>query len=195
MTLLKLTRKKLYTVLITVFIICLSIPSLATVMVKLSTKQLVNKSNIIAIGEVVNKESFWNETKNKIYTVTTLKVKDFIKGKGEKVIKIRQMGGVVGEIAMKVHGNANLEIGTESILFLKSSIEEPINFVVGMSQGNYKIINEASKLFVQRQDLKNLCFAEPNIKGEMKILKPKLIQNKMLLNDFLIEIRKFVDES
>ena len=79
-----------------------------------SNKDLALKSEEVLVGEVKARTSFVDEKTNTPYTLTTVTVKEWLKGgAGEKEITVRQMGGKLGDKVMSVTGDAKLDDGEE----------------------------------------------------------------------------------
>ena len=111
----------------------------ATVVKELSEEDMVNQSEEILIGTCASIRSEWNEEGTKIYTYITFSVHNVLKGgESPQQITIRQLGGEVGDIGMRVEGASVFEEGEEALLFLRAG-RKGYHRVVGLSQGKFSI--------------------------------------------------------
>ncbi|MEZ4473757.1 MAG: hypothetical protein R3F60_23795 [bacterium] len=111
----------------------------ATIVQSLSLDDMSRKADVIVHGTVVEQATAWNDTRSRIYTVTTVEVKERLKGKGETRIRIRQLGGTVDGITQSIVGNARLSVGEEVVVFLTQDAEKGLHYVIGMAQGKYTV--------------------------------------------------------
>ncbi|MCB0309266.1 MAG: hypothetical protein KDD48_07825 [Bdellovibrionales bacterium] len=111
-------------------------PSLASMVELWSTTKLANESDSVRIGKVSTQWSSWDPQTKSISTYIKLKVIDTVKGPSEEEILIKQPGGEVGDIGMRVHGMATFISGEKVLVFLKD------RSVVGMAQGKYHVSND-----------------------------------------------------
>jgi hypothetical protein len=111
---------------------------------------LVAEADQIVVADVLSVEAAWDLQRRAIHTTVSVGVRENWKGQspGEGRITIRQLGGTVGEIEMKVHGMPRFEKGERSLLFLRGS------HVVGMAQGkrNLRWVNERKRWRVDGGD-------------------------------------------
>src|SRR5882672_9752191 len=88
--------------------------ALATTVQKLSLQELTKKSNSIVMARVDDAVSSWDSAHKEIYTYYTLRVLQPVKGsKGETTIALRQLGGIVDNIASVVPGMPSFRKGEE----------------------------------------------------------------------------------
>ncbi|MCB9547113.1 MAG: hypothetical protein H6706_14870 [Myxococcales bacterium] len=130
----------------------------ATIVQSLSLDEISRKADVIVHGTVVEQSTAWNETRTRIYTVTTVEVKDRVKGQGETRIRIRQLGGTVDGITQSIVGNARMAKGEEVVLFLTRDTAKDLHYVVGMAQGKYAVDRQAPEPVV-RHELEGLALA------------------------------------
>jgi hypothetical protein len=92
---------------------------------------LVAEADQIVVGDVLSVHAAWDLQHRTIHTTVEVTVRESWKGSppSEGRITLRQLGGTVGDIEMKVHGLARFEKGERTLLFLRRAQ------VVGMSQG------------------------------------------------------------
>ncbi|MBJ6369404.1 T9SS type A sorting domain-containing protein [Snuella sedimenti] len=78
-------------------------------------------SDVIVEGEVLAKESFWDDAHNTIYTVHTIKVYKVFKGETTNTIELVTPGGVIGLEAQVVSHSLQLQKGNLGVFMLKSN--------------------------------------------------------------------------
>jgi hypothetical protein len=121
-------------------VFCLvSLPSQATVVMKLSEEDMASQAGTIITGTVTSVKSEWNEERTKIFTYITITPGNFLKGdRPAQEIVIVQPGGEVGDVGMLVDGTPVFEEGEEVLLFLKRG-RKGFHRTVGLSQGEFSI--------------------------------------------------------
>lgn len=116
----------------------------ASTLVSMSLDQLTQASSDIVQGHVVNQVSRWNEDHTQILTITTIAVSQVFKGKASSTVEIQQWGGTVGNTRVFVPGDITLQPEGEYVLFLEPVPEASRFRVVGMTQGSYRIYQDAT---------------------------------------------------
>jgi hypothetical protein len=103
----------------------------ATLMRTMDLAELTASAEQIVVGDVLAADSAWDSGHRSIYTTIVIGVRESWKGEtpSDGRIRIRQLGGSVGEIEMTVHGMARFTSGERALLFLRQAR------VVGWSQG------------------------------------------------------------
>jgi hypothetical protein len=88
---------------------------------------LTERSAIIFTGKTEKVESFWNKEKTQIYSLVTFRVYEYLKGeRKEKHITLKQLGGTVGDITMKVSDAPMYTVGEEVLLFVSGAGYIPV---------------------------------------------------------------------
>jgi hypothetical protein len=112
--------------------------SRATQIVYRSPRELGEEASLVVLGRVGDVRSYWNERGTKILTETRIEVDESFKGQAPSLVRVVQLGGVVGNVRMTVHGALSWKRGEEVLLFL-----EPLRAgafqVSGFSQGKFEI--------------------------------------------------------
>jgi hypothetical protein len=105
--------------------------AMATVMRAMDLSELTASADQIVVGDVLSTESAWDTGHRNIYSTIDINVQESWKGAtpGDGRIRIRQLGGAVGDIEMTVFGMARFTPGERALLFLRQAR------VVGMGQG------------------------------------------------------------
>jgi hypothetical protein len=107
----------------------------ASIVIELDLPGLVQRSDRIAVVDVVSVKSAWDDGHQRIYTSTVLQVVESWKGSpgaGERITLV-QPGGTVGDISMMVIGTSSFSPGERSLVFLRGSVAR--SQVVGLAQG------------------------------------------------------------
>ena len=117
----------------------LALPAAATTMVRYSLKELALNADAIVVGKFKTVRSVWYEEKGKIYTYLTVDVSETLKGEGRTSLTIRQLGGTVGKLVMKVTGTPTLAPEEEAVLFLHKT-QAGEHLIYGLSQGMFRVV-------------------------------------------------------
>jgi hypothetical protein len=107
----------------------------ASVAVALDLEALTQSAEDVVLAECVREGSRYDEA-GRIVTDVTLEVHDALKGShlpGEQV-ELTLLGGVVGDVGMRVPGEAHLPVGREAIVFAHRANDGRVR-TVGMAQG------------------------------------------------------------
>jgi len=111
--------------------------------VALSVQDMVNQSDVIAIGNCVETRSIWVD--RSLVTLATVSVSENLKGNESSNITVALPGGVDANrkipIAMTYPGAPQMTPGENVFLFLTASDEVPGGYTVaGFSQGKFSIV-------------------------------------------------------
>lgn len=158
----------------------------ATQIIYRSPKQLGEESSLVILGKVREVHSYWNENGSKIFTETVVEVDESYKGQAGPVIRIVQLGGVVGNVRMTVHGALHWRPGEEVLLFLEPYRNEGFQ-VSGFSQGKFEIERDPAngRPFVKHPRLDSVeILRAPGEAGDA----PAPHDEKMPLHKFVNEI-------
>jgi hypothetical protein len=107
----------------------------------LSPQELGQQSKLVARGRVLGVQSYWNDKHTKIFTRTRIGVDETYKGPGRSAVDVIQLGGVVGNVKVTVHGASHWEVGEEVLLFAEPYDTETFQ-VSGFSQGKLRILRD-----------------------------------------------------
>lgn len=165
-------------------------PASATTVKKMSLRDLATKSNAIALAKVEDATARYDSNKE-IYTYVTLRVLEPVKGpKADALITIRQLGGVVGDIASIVPGTPTFKTGEEVVVFLTKNDASGHPWVMGLQQGKYTVSADAKGHKSVRNEMDGLTLLRPDgktIEGETSKAQP--------LQAFLDGLRTQLDEA
>jgi hypothetical protein len=141
------------------------IPAGTTLTTGLSIDQMIDKSDLIAIGSCVDTKSVWVD--RTLVTLSTISVAETLKGAELGAITVALPGGIDANrkfpIAVTYPGAPRLAPGEDMFLFLTASAETTGSYTVtGFSQGKFSIVkNEQGERFVT-QDLSGTMLKDNN---------------------------------
>lgn len=123
----------------------------ATQIEYVSPRQMGEESALVVRGKVTSVRSLWNETRTKVLTETVIQVDETYKGDGVGTARVVQLGGVVGNMRVHVHGAIVWHAGEEVLLFLDRANEGDYR-VAGFSQGKFNVERdpETGEAFIKR---------------------------------------------
>jgi len=121
-------------------------PATASVVRPHTVESLTERSSRVIRGRVVQQYSAWDEAHRRIHTWTELEVlASWLPGdadRSEDALRVHTLGGVVGDLGMRVSGTPTFEVGAEVVVFLQPSAVDAEAFdVVGMSQGKFDVVD------------------------------------------------------
>jgi hypothetical protein len=123
--------------LVLVLLSLLSLPAArGTTLVRLSLDQLAAGSDAVARVNYADAESRWEN--GSIWTITTVKVVETLKGDLPSEISIRLPGGRVEHLTSTVEGTPKFNPGDDAVLFLKRSPAGGFT-VAGWIEGTFRI--------------------------------------------------------
>jgi hypothetical protein len=122
------------------FLLCLSSPLAATVIVPLEFRELVSAAPVIVHGRVVDVRAEWMDGRRRVETFVTLHADDFLKGHLDEDVTFRVPGGQIGRYRTIMIGAPEFTAGDEVVLFLNSSAPNP--YVYGLSLGVYRVVTD-----------------------------------------------------
>jgi hypothetical protein len=133
--------------------------------VALSVQDMVNQSDVIAIGNCVETRSVWVD--RTLVTLATVSISESLKGNESSTITVALPGGVDANrkipIAMTYPGAPQMTPGENVFLFLTASDEVPGGYTVaGFSQGKFSIITDEDGTKVVARDLRQTSLKSDN---------------------------------
>jgi hypothetical protein len=115
----------------------------AAVSVQMSLDELVLGSTYVAVATAVERRAAWEEGPGgrRIVTYTRLRVERAVAGEPAGEVWVKTLGGVVGKVGQAVSGEAQIAIGSTSLLFL---VQAGADLVVnGLAQGHFPLLGRA----------------------------------------------------
>jgi hypothetical protein len=128
----------------------------ATVVRAVSLPSLVESSRRIVVLTALSADSHFEEMGRRRRVVTDTRVRvEQVLAKGaasESELMVRTLGGEIGRLGERVHGQAQLVLGEPCVAFL---LEGPdgIHYVNGMAQGHYPLRGRSSRQLMKSPDL------------------------------------------
>ena len=120
-------------------VVCLlSAPLSATVLVPAEFREIVNGSEIIAFGRVVDATADWSGDRSRIVTFVTMEVSTYLKGNSGDTIVFAVPGGLVGRYRNVLVGAPIFEAGDEAVVFLKRQ-GDGLPSIFGLNQGVFRV--------------------------------------------------------
>jgi hypothetical protein len=172
-----MSRKLFHIALLTMV---LTVSAFATTVKKMELPELVSLSDSIVEGTVESVEARWED--KSIYTYTSIRVDEGMKGAPRRALMVRQPGGKIGSLNVNAPGTPQFKQGDQVIVFLRDRRDGTFD-VVGLGQGKYDIQEN---------------FAVTNVSG-MTLADPKTGQlmeagraDRKPLDSFKAKIRELV---
>jgi hypothetical protein len=104
--------------------------------------EMINKSEVIAVGTVTATRSQWNKEKTRIYTEVTLTVDEYMKGsQAGNRLTIVHPGGEVGEVGELYSETATFQRNEEVMVFASKDKLGNLR-IIGGNQGKYAILTD-----------------------------------------------------
>lgn len=101
-------------------------------------------SSDIVQAHVVNQATVWNSAHTQVLTITTFAVSQTFKGNASSTVEIEQLGGAIGNMRVFVPGDITFQPQEEYVLFLEPAATSSRYRLVGMTQGAYRIYQDAT---------------------------------------------------
>ena len=133
--------------------------------VALSVQDMVNQSDVIAIGNCVETRSVWVD--RTLVTLATVSISESLKGNESSTITVALPGGVDANrkipIAMTYPGAPQMTPGENVFLFLTATGEVPGSYTVaGFSQGKFSIVTDEDGQPMVSRDLRQTALKTNN---------------------------------
>lgn len=157
----------------------------ATVAVRLSTKELAERSQVVVEGKVRSTESRFSEDGRQIVTSVRVKVEDPWKGAPAKEITINVPGGTAEGISQKVQGMPSFREGEEVVVFLDRPSDAAPFQVVGLSQGKFTVLKDPAVGKVVVPDLEGLELVDKDTRTKVQPMIQAPIPLESLKRDVL----------
>jgi hypothetical protein len=145
------------------------------------------ESPLVVQGKIASVQSFWNEKQTKIFTETVIDIDQTYKGQPRRSARILQLGGVVDNVRMTVHGALGWQPGEEVLLFLEEYDNDRYR-VAGFSQGKFNIERDPAtgEPFISRPALEGSeVLGAPGKEGVVAAARPARVPLQQFVNDAL----------
>ena len=128
----------------------------ATVVRALSLASLVQGSRRILVVTALEAESHFEDLgrRRRVVTDTRVRVEEGVaKAEGtDSELLVRTLGGAIGRLGERVHGQAQLILGEPCVAFLLQG-PDGLHYVNGMAQGHYPLRGTSVRQLVSSHDL------------------------------------------
>lgn len=128
----------------------LASPAHATISQALSLSELVRRADHVVLATCVDGRAS-RDGRRRIVTDYDVRVEETMKGDTREgaTLTMRTLGGVLGDLGMRIEGEPHLEVGRRYLLFLRTLSDGRTLRPVGMSQGVMPVEEEGGTLTVQ----------------------------------------------
>jgi hypothetical protein len=133
-------RRRFLWILLLAALALLAIVANATTLARMQFEELARQATAVARVRCLATTSFWENSE--IWTDTHFEVVEQMKGLLPGVIRIRTLGGSVGNLHSRIEDVPVFHPGEEAYLFLWGREGEPLR-VLGWSQGTFRIGRDA----------------------------------------------------
>jgi len=115
----------------------------ASMYLKQTVADLIQKSHTVVHAKVFDVRSEWNADHSYVFTYVTLEVKRTLQGQKHAYEEVRVPGGTVGDFHAVMEGAPEFRIGDEVVVFL-GSWDDGVSMVEGYFQGVSKVARDAA---------------------------------------------------
>jgi hypothetical protein len=133
-------RRRFLWILLLAALALLAIVANATTLARMQFEELARQATAVARARCLAATSFWENSE--IWTDTHFEVVEQMKGLLPGVIRIRTLGGSIGNLHSRIEDVPVFHPGEEAYLFLWGREGEPLR-VLGWSQGTFRIARDA----------------------------------------------------
>ena len=124
-------------------IVFLAVAVHATVILPIEFRELVTTAPVIVHGQVVDVRSDWVDGRRSVETFVTVAASEYFKGNLGERVTFKVPGGQLGRYRTIFVGAPAFQDGDEVILFLKSSAGTAYPYIIGLSQGAFRVVTDA----------------------------------------------------
>jgi len=140
----------------------LAVPATASTFVAMSPGEMIQQSDAVVVGEVLQVESFRDPSGRAVMTQAMIQVEETLTGSSPTVVIVETFGGTVDSYTVVAHGFPTFTVGERVVLFLDER-EDGVAEVVGYRLGQYRLLT--NRLGQQ--------IAVPTLEGGVKLLRPE----------------------
>jgi hypothetical protein len=159
----------------------------ATVLLQLSTGELTRQAAVVARGTVIQQRVV--SADGRLWTDSTVRVSARVKGptRSGQTLTLRQPGGELGRVGMRVAGVARFRVGEEILIFAAAA--GPVHVPVGMCQGKFELRRDRAGVLRARRDLSGAGLVRFAPDGRMLLDHRHAPEAERPLADLLGEVR------
>jgi hypothetical protein len=164
-----------------------SSPAHATLVEALDLETLVAEADQVVLARVIGQQSLYDE-RGRIVTDVVLQVEESIKGDQAPgaAVTLRRLGGVVGDMGLRVSGEPSFETGETVVLFGAHRARGGALRSIGMSQGTLRVFERDGERWVRSAN--NGVATVKRAGGQLKHAGAALEQPRKL-TELLAEVR------
>lgn len=155
----------------------------------ISLPQLVGLSQHALVGTPTGATSRWETVggSRRIVTYVTVEVSHPIDGRppGDTALMVRTLGGTVGDIGQLVHGEARLELGAPSVVFLTTDVDGVLG-VTAMAQGHYPLGFDSDKIARLRASPDMPSLVDVKDSAVQRLVRRTVLEAEQLVSDIMI---------
>jgi hypothetical protein len=166
----------------------------ATTVLPISEEELTKRATVIAMGVVEDVRSEYATDGSTIYTYIDVKVSRTLKGDvPDGTLKLRQLGGTVGDETVLLAGAPDYMIGEEFLIFAGPFIRTDYFGVLGIFYGRYDIGTDPS---TGRKTVNGPSFSATHFDPQTHEELPRIDRpDPVYLDDFISEIRSYLNDN
>jgi hypothetical protein len=131
-------------VLFALCLVALARPAGATVILPASMRDIVDGSELIVHGRVLDVRSEMTASRRSIHTFVTVAVDEALKGRPGRTVIFRVPNGQVGRYRRVIVGAPEFTVGEEVVVFLHGTAPS-IPTLFGLSQGVYRVSRDPAR--------------------------------------------------
>lgn len=132
-------RRRFLWILFFVALALLAVVANSTTLARMRFEELARQATAIARVRCLGARTFWEN--GEIWTDTSFEVLEQAKGSLPNVVKVRTLGGTLGNLHSRVEEVPSFRAGEEAYLFVWGREGEPLR-VLGWSQGTFRIARD-----------------------------------------------------
>ena len=107
-------------------------------------QELSAQADLILTGKVAENKSSWNENKSRIFTTTTLRVNEYLKGNNGGTVAVITPGGEIGKVGELYSDVPKFDVNEDVLLFLKKDQKNNGYKILNGNEGKITIQNSAN---------------------------------------------------
>jgi len=120
---------------------CFSALCWATSVLPMSFEDLTHAASDVVEAHAIGSRAAWNAQHTLIYTYTTFRLTNSLKGSAAQTFVLKQWGGSAEGYTQKVSGVHHPQAGEDALLFLRpSEAGDGTYVVVGLMQGHFRVL-------------------------------------------------------
>ena len=123
--------------------LCCAAPARGSTILEVGLDEMLDEVEFVFVGEVINVVARETASGTSIHTYVTFRILEAIKGHHpQDTIKLRFLGGEVGDLKLKVSEMHLPALGEKGIYFVESLGRHQVNPLLGWSQGHLLVVSD-----------------------------------------------------